>query len=112
MDRVTVKDTYELLAEVGFPVPREGLLALTVRELNCVHKWAFEFFQWQMEDRRQMPPTSRLPASIQRHFPPHCRVCGCTENRACFDEHLGPCHWVESDLCSSCAVERVGGVPV
>lgn len=34
---------------------------------------------------------------------PACRVCGCTENNACF----GGCWWVEPDLCSEC--EEVGG---
>lgn len=29
-----------------------------------------------------------------------CRVCGCTQNRAC----PGGCHWVEEDLCSSCSI--------
>lgn len=27
-----------------------------------------------------------------------CRACGCTDGRACV------CHWVEPDLCSSCAI--------
>lgn len=30
-----------------------------------------------------------------------CRVCGCTEERACATD-AGPCHWVEVDLCSAC----------
>ncbi len=29
---------------------------------------------------------------------PFCRVCGCTENKAC----PGGCWWVEEYLCSSC----------
>lgn len=29
---------------------------------------------------------------------PACRVCGCTESRACPDG----CYWVEEDLCSEC----------
>jgi hypothetical protein len=29
---------------------------------------------------------------------PRCRVCGCTDDRAC----PGGCYWVEADLCSSC----------
>lgn len=33
---------------------------------------------------------------------PSCRVCGCTDDRACMTEH-GPCSWVEADLCSACA---------
>ena len=27
-----------------------------------------------------------------------CRVCGCTETRAC----IPPCSWAEPDLCTSC----------
>jgi hypothetical protein len=27
-----------------------------------------------------------------------CRVCGCTDNKAC----PGGCYWVENDLCSQC----------
>lgn len=38
-----------------------------------------------------------------------CRVCGCTDERACIEmDMLGdcvPCHWVEPDLCSTCAPE-------
>jgi len=32
-----------------------------------------------------------------------CRVCGCTEEHACFGRSGEPCHWVEEDLCSRCA---------
>lgn len=40
-----------------------------------------------------------------------CQVCGCTDDRACFDDAFGrPCHWVEIpswmrqvDICSACA---------
>ncbi len=28
-----------------------------------------------------------------------CRVCGCTDAKAC----PGGCYWVEDDLCSTCA---------
>ena len=30
-----------------------------------------------------------------------CRVCGCTQHRAC-DDGYGPCSWVQADLCSAC----------
>jgi hypothetical protein len=30
-----------------------------------------------------------------------CRVCGCTWDKACMTA-LGPCSWVEWDLCSAC----------
>lgn len=33
----------------------------------------------------------------------HCRECFCTEDRACLGADDEPCHWVEDDLCSSCA---------
>lgn len=38
-----------------------------------------------------------------------CRVCGCTNDRACLveggpgEDILSLCHWVEPDLCSACA---------
>lgn len=34
-----------------------------------------------------------------------CRICGCTEGRACLTA-AGPCHWIEPSLCSAagCAV--------
>jgi len=32
-----------------------------------------------------------------------CRVCGCTQERAC----PGGCYWVEPDLCSSCVDEQI-----
>lgn len=31
-----------------------------------------------------------------------CRVCGCTDERACMTIE-GPCYWVAEDLCSACA---------
>jgi hypothetical protein len=36
---------------------------------------------------------ARIEEGIQR-----CRVCGCTDDRAC----PGGCYWVETDLCSAC----------
>ncbi len=33
-----------------------------------------------------------------------CRVCGCSEDDACWDEEANrPCHWAEPGLCSVCA---------
>lgn len=32
---------------------------------------------------------------------PICRICGCTRFNACVTPE-GPCHWVETDLCSAC----------
>lgn len=35
------------------------------------------------------------------------RRCGCTDDWACSDGGM-PCHWVEADLCSRCALETAG----
>lgn len=32
-----------------------------------------------------------------------CRVCGCTDDRACVGGPLGTCYWVTEELCSACA---------
>lgn len=32
-----------------------------------------------------------------------CRVCHCTQDRACVDPEHGACWWVEPDLCSHCS---------
>ena len=37
--------------------------------------------------------------SLPEASPARCRVCGCTEEKAC----PGGCSWVEVDLCSRCA---------
>ena len=36
---------------------------------------------------------------------PACRMCGCTDDQACWP---GGCFWVEPDLCSSCAPDVDG----
>lgn len=48
------------------------------------------------------------PALAERYpllaaTPGTCRVCGCTQDRACYLEKFGPCWWVEPNLCSYCA---------
>ena len=39
-----------------------------------------------------------------------CRVCGCTENNACFgrDDAQECCSWIEEDLCSACGTDPEG----
>ena len=34
-----------------------------------------------------------------------CRVCGCTDKRACADLFDDACHWIEPGLCSACIWE-------
>ena len=43
----------------------------------------------------------RRMRKIQKETPKKCRVCGCTDDKAC----PGGCYWVEDDLCSQCAKE-------
>lgn len=32
-----------------------------------------------------------------------CRICGCNDYDACWDEVLDePCHWAAEDVCSVC----------
>lgn len=45
------------------------------------------------------PPICRHPDPVQA-----CRVCGCWHYDACLGDDEEPCHWVEPDLCSACAV--------
>ncbi len=46
------------------------------------------------------PIRPEIPEDVARH-PRKCRVCGCTDDKAC--EPYG-CWWVEDDLCSSCSL--------
>jgi hypothetical protein len=33
-----------------------------------------------------------------------CKICGCTEDNACYHQAFGPCWWLnkDKDLCSHC----------
>ena len=58
---------------------------------------------WLLENIRPIPP---FPVRGRQRLynvdpvPGVCRVCGCTDLCAC----AGGCFWVESDLCSTCAL--------
>ena len=40
-----------------------------------------------------------------------CRVCGCTELKACVSGSGVKCHWIEDDLCSFCRGVHQPSVP-
>lgn len=40
-----------------------------------------------------------------------CRVCGCTQHRACVDDDGHGCYWAEPDLCSACALPKHQRMP-
>lgn len=48
---------------------------------------------------------------VAEPVPGVCRVCGCTDDNACFHPKHGSCHWVDDDhtLCSHCADVGEGG---
>lgn len=59
-----------------------------------------------MSSRRELE--RELQAMLQVR---ECRVCGCTDERACVGADGRPCHWVAADLCSAC-VEQAIEAPV
>lgn len=40
--------------------------------------------------------------SITAGAPRRCRVCGCTDDKACVAKGRSRCHWIADDLCSAC----------
>lgn len=44
------------------------------------------------------------PAGVER-----CRVCGCWDYDACWDDEIGACWWVAPGVCSHCAASTVRG---
>ena len=38
-----------------------------------------------------------------------CRVCGCSDCNCnqCFEKNGEPCYWIEEDLCSACATNKI-----
>lgn len=57
--------------------------------------WAKDWREKAFRLEKKMQSTIGDPVQEQRA----CRVCGCTDDRAC----PGGCYWVEDDLCSRCA---------
>jgi len=51
-----------------------------------------------------MATTTKAKTTTRRPAVPRCRVCGCTQRRACD----GGCWWIEPDLCSACVDRAVG----
>jgi len=58
--------------------------------------------KFEAEDCEDIP----VPFVLKPQNEPRCRVCGCTDNdcRLCIARTGSPCSWVESDLCSACAL--------
>lgn len=72
---------------------RFGIITRNVRRLVTPLPWRGHQKLFHVDDAAIAP---HLPRSAA------CRICGCTEHRACVVAGL-PCHWIEPDLCSACA---------
>ena len=48
-----------------------------------------------------------MPLTIEIDEQQVCRVCHCTDEDfyCCYEHAMDCCHWVEPDLCSTCASE-------
>lgn len=73
--------------------------------LEGVMHIAAQFGAWRLVPHRRR----RGPMDPE----PRCRICGCTDWRACVDDDGETCFWVEQDLCSACigtveAIEDLG----
>lgn len=51
---------------------------------------------------------------VSEPIPGVCRVCGCTEDNACYHPEHGNCFWVDDTftLCSHCASKEEGGLGI
>lgn len=92
----------------GFMEP--SLIGSNLRDAQLL-AWAYEHapeaFRMLMESLEEAGGAFEIECTGQERLrlpdyvietEPACRVCGCTESRAC----LGGCWWVEDDLCSTC----------
>jgi hypothetical protein len=65
-----------------------------------------EFFHQAQADLDRFAVAKALALTAEEQA---CRICGCTNGRACLSDETGePCHWVEEDLCSECECECGG----
>jgi len=75
------------------------------KELESKNEWSkskgygvYGLVELEVEDLPKNQLNNEDPQPVQK-----CRVCGCTQERAC----PGGCYWVEPDLCSSCVDEQI-----
>ena len=74
---------------------------------------------WAAQEAKEAAAKKEKPVTISEPRAGVCRVCGCTEERACVGNDNRTCEWVGLTLCSFCAeaVQEIaergyeGGVP-
>ena len=76
---------------------RRQLCAFTSSRIFATHNGRLRDDGTMTEGDRMLPGRP-APAGF-----PACRICGCWEYGACWDDEVGACWWVEADLCSHCA---------
>ncbi len=98
----------------AWPTEREAVDA-AVKQLIDFNTFEHgEIFSTSSSHKTQMKEAKKIIAwaqSIISNPSGECRVCHCTDERAC----PGGCYWVEPDLCSACAgpeynaIDKTGG---
>ena len=64
--------------------------------------WKMTLTAPRSEVEKLVGPLKDMPRAPAPEGAPTCRVCGCWELGACWDDERGACWWVEPDLCSHC----------
>lgn len=91
--RISLRDRVEWLARIEQDVARPGVDVMTA----LARVYSFDpFILGYLVDLH-----GEMNFALER--PSICRECGCTECDACADGFGDGCHWVDADLCSSCA---------
>jgi hypothetical protein len=92
---VDVLDT--ILLCIDIEVPKDVISEWDEKERDEVMNWAGKV-HLQASDNNVMIPAVPHFLDLASYKKRTCRICGCTDDRAC----PGGCHWVEKDLCSAC----------
>ena len=81
------------MADTNDPLGQRGYIGWSMRYTGTVEDAEKLFGPLPLEDMPRPPAPEGAPT---------CRVCGCWEYGACWDDERGVCWWVEPDLCSHC----------
>lgn len=99
--RPSIEELERILADEEY-APVEILPNGTIREIGTDKSGKVLTMREDLGGEYDVDIMARPPAPPGE---PTCRVCGCWEYAACWDDDCGACWWVEPDLCSHCAVE-------
>lgn len=89
-----ILDFYEELLETG---------SVEIKDLESGNFITFTIKGFEIEGNKEIYEIVNADVDEDPQTAQKCRVCGCTQERAC----PGGCYWVESDLCSSCVQDQI-----